>query len=266
MRVFVFCFYSLLFPISATCQLQNASFEDWTIIDNIEEPAHWKSNNLPGFISVKKEYIGFAGSAAARIRSNGISFEGFAPGRLDQTWVPPVWPEQIRVMLICDTIIPPARAAIELYVWKNGLSYFLDGWEAFEADGSFQEVIVPVNLPAMVDSLTLRLTAITQTGPLGYEGYASFVVDEVVETAVSAQKSTKFDDISVYPNPLKDRLHISGLAEGKHCCQLFSLTGQLMMEKTELGTTIHLDCYTIPKGIYFLWVDELPFHCPLMIQ
>lgn len=75
-------------------------------------------------------------------------------------------------------------------------------------------------------------------------------VDEVAESTLEPVLSSI--DLSVYPNPTSDVLHISGLQKGA-VGQLYSQSGQVLYQG-ELGAT--LDLSHLNKGIYYLQVQS----------
>lgn len=65
------------------------------------------------------------------------------------------------------------------------------------------------------------------------------------------------DSFNIYPNPANDRLTISapGLS-GYTIITLFTLSGQQAMELRITGSKIQIDISTLPRGVYFVRVQD----------
>ncbi len=60
------------------------------------------------------------------------------------------------------------------------------------------------------------------------------------------------NEISLYPNPLSDVLHIESHYSGEHSVEIFSLNGKLLFKQLMEGTTHQLDLSSFQKGVYFI--------------
>lgn len=244
--------------VQVKAQILNGGFEMWEWKGSWEEPVHWHSNNAEGFVSVFSSSDAFEGERAVRLRSNGLSFEGYAPGTLDHTFTAPEWPARITARVKCDTLVAPARAVIELFAWKNGLTYFLNGWETDEVNTDYQWVEIPVILPGTIDSLTIRLMAATEAGPLGFEGYASFLVDEVQgegTTTIAGQLSTGAIN-RVSPNPFTSTVMVEFDQYGEHQVSVFTPAGFLVKKSRLHRKKESLSLNELPAGLYYLQLDQ----------
>jgi hypothetical protein len=247
---------SLIFPAFLMAQPFNGGFEEWDTVGNWEEPLGWISNSTQGFVTVHKSTDAWSGSYALRVRSNGPSFEGLAPGLVDHTWVSPGYPASVTAYVKCDTLLEPGKAIIEVYGWKNGLSYEVGKWETDELIPEFQMIEIPLFLGDGVDSLTFRGLAFTFPGPLGYEGFASFLIDQVEEgELVNLTSPDDYDKLRLYPNPCRGLLWLEGMPEGQKQLRIWAVDGGLVAEKNSTQEKIQWKLSHLPAAAYWLQVQ-----------
>jgi len=75
--------------------------------------------------------------------------------------------------------------------------------------------------------------------------------NDQVGTCDLAVKIADLNAVSLYPNPVKNTLHISGLEQATSI-QLFSISGQLLKELSVEGKTLSLDMTPYAQGVYFI--------------
>jgi uncharacterized delta-60 repeat protein len=59
-------------------------------------------------------------------------------------------------------------------------------------------------------------------------------------------------EISVYPNPVKDVIHINTGSDGNYLIKIFSLDGKLIEQKRLRGKDLQMNINHLEKGMYFL--------------
>lgn len=248
---------SLLLPAFLMAQPFNGDFEEWGPVFDWEEPLGWNSNSQQGYITIQKATDAWAGEYAMRVRSNGPSFEGLAPGLVDHTWVSPGYPASVTAFVKCDTLLEPGKAIIEVFGWKNGLTYEVGKWETDELIPEFQMIEIPLFLGDGVDSLTFRAIAYTFPGPLGYEGFASFVVDQVEEGELVSLTSLHGEtDWKLFPNPSPGRLYLKDLPKGPKRLILWSETGARLTSMRSGDEQLEWDLSHLPGGTYWLQLQS----------
>ncbi|MCC5916219.1 MAG: T9SS type A sorting domain-containing protein [Cryomorphaceae bacterium] len=65
------------------------------------------------------------------------------------------------------------------------------------------------------------------------------------------------ESISIFPNPAKDQISVSGLPDGDNYIQIFSLTGNCIYEKKHLGSQLDINTTKWRNGIYLVKVNEV---------
>lgn len=80
-------------------------------------------------------------------------------------------------------------------------------------------------------------------------GVSSVVVSQL--QSVGQHMSDNYAEIRIYPNPVKDRIFISGITEGLQI-DVISLGGKLMKSIKSEGSEIVLTVSDLPQGTYLL--------------
>jgi hypothetical protein len=62
-------------------------------------------------------------------------------------------------------------------------------------------------------------------------------------------------NINIYPNPVKDRLHITNLHKGE-MIKIFGITGQLILQQMAAGSNELLDLSRLAAGTYQVIVTD----------
>ncbi|MBL1220108.1 T9SS type A sorting domain-containing protein [Chryseobacterium sp. L7] len=151
------------------------------------------------------------------------------------------------------------------------LASYVKAWIDFNANAIFEasEMIVSTtvdstnpkafifNVPSdasITQCGTAMRVIISETEPAG--PCELFMYGEVedygvtfVNTNLAVDESAKTKEISIYPNPVSDVLHISGLTEPTDY-EIFSVSGQKAGEGKTSGNTLNVSHLT--KGIYFI--------------
>jgi hypothetical protein len=108
-----------------------------------------------------------------------------------------------------------------------------------------------VRIPARKDTLIVRVRAATA----GNSSYAWSGIKEtsfkVYQTIVSSPKDIALNDLTIYPNPAKDRVTLSNPAGQDITWRLFSTTGQIVNTGRTQSATATLELNQC-SGVYFL--------------
>ncbi|HVX28072.1 MAG TPA: T9SS type A sorting domain-containing protein [Parafilimonas sp.] len=63
-------------------------------------------------------------------------------------------------------------------------------------------------------------------------------------------------NIQIFPNPVKDVLHVSGLTSAQTTISIFNVEGKLMQRSVAVNRTTDLNIAQLPAGTYYLHVEE----------
>ena len=189
------------------------------------------SNNTEGFISVEKSINSYSGDFAARITSNGPSFEGPAPGLLEITVYPEELVNQLSFYYKCDTILSPAIGEFEITAWKNDIDEVVGNLAITEKKPDYVLTEIPLSLIEIPDSLTIVFKAKTINDGVQYIGHVDFLIDNVLlDFTTSIADILRFmNDIRIYPNPVESALFLQipeGITTGNLVFEIIGLNGK----------------------------------------
>lgn len=233
----------LCIPVFVFAQIPNNSFEEWAGYIT-EEPTGWITNNIPNHISVSKTTESYTGMFAAKVISNGPSFEGPAPGWLKTTLIPTEVPQKLTLYYKCDSILPPAYGEIAVNQYNNGIFIVLGKVEILNINQSFELLTIPLSSSQIPDSIEIRISSITINNGLTYEGYISFIVDDIVLSNTTGLIEPSIDErILLYPNPVNGYLTVEvpkdfDIQNG--IIQIMDTNGKVLKNTTLINNCNHL--------------------------
>jgi hypothetical protein len=105
-------FLILLSPVLAVSQISNADFENWSILNGVEEPDNWNTNNHPNSISVTKTSDSYSANYAMQLINNGMSLEGPLPGYAMTFFTTNDFVNQISAYVKCDSLTGKAAKVL----------------------------------------------------------------------------------------------------------------------------------------------------------
>ena len=77
-----------------------------------------------------------------------------------------------------------------------------------------------------------------------------------ISVALKAEDYGELRGVSIFPNPVKDILHISWPFKNKYEIHLFDITGKEVFERTDNTSNSTLNLSGYPKGIYLLGIVD----------
>jgi len=187
----------------AFCQIPNSGFESWTIINGVEEPDSWKTNNSifgtvqPGRISVTKTLDSHSGNYALNVINNGPSIEGPLPGHATAVFIDSAV-SKISAYVKCDSIAGTGKGIISISGFTGSSHLEIGRWETNVEIPQYifiEMLLFPLN---NYDSLSIRIEAYAEMNPLGFPtGYASFTVDQLTALETSTISGTILTETGV---------------------------------------------------------------------
>ena len=230
---------------------QNLSFEDWAIdSQGIEQPLGWQTNNVyTNFHSVTKSVLASSGQYAARLRTNGFSFEGRAPGELSTTFYPSQPIQGLSFDLQVDSLRDGAYIELNMQAYQQGQLVYADTlqFNRLQTNWSRRYIAIPQN---NFDSLKLSFVASSYMTGWGYEGYASCYIDDIRLSQASSIRSFVENTFSFYPRPAQDRIWLKEVEQLDFEPRLYSLQGQLIRSWSK--NSQELDISGLAAGQYLL--------------
>ncbi len=234
----------------------NLDFESWNINPlGIEEPEFWGTNSVQNFVCVSKSTSSSSGAYAALVKSNGISFEGKAPGILLTKWNSLTNPLQnISYNIKIDSLSSNAQAKVIITGYFNGNVQYSDTTVySIVTNGWINETLVLSDTSTICDSVWVNFIANTIATPTGYIGYSEFLIDNLLinNHLNTMQLDLLSRDIIIYPNPVNHILRIEVSNEiNINQIELYNVEGRKVkiFEKTERA----LNILGLDPGNYYL--------------
>jgi len=97
----------------------------------------------------------------------------------------------------------------------------------------------------MIDNSMAEFTNVVDPNASAVSGMSSFNF-----TSLSVETPDEFADLSIYPNPVKDIIHIKNTNANLIKAEIHNLNGQLVLSKENDLTAINVD--NLPSGVYML--------------
>ncbi len=235
---------------------QTTTFEDWETVGDFEIPVGWEVNNvyISDPVSVMEEE-GYEGKAL-RLTSRGPTFEGFAPGTATAYFDLNLSVENFRFQYRVDSLIEGGFARVELYSSQDDYTELIGEWESAQLSDDFAEVTIPVPLSSEDYTMKVLLISGTTAGPLGFEGYTEWIIDNVVREGVIGSTANIGElPFETTPNPARDLIQVSLPDRMRSAAlALFNAAGQLCWQGQQNQKMADHDLSSLPAGYYLLRV------------
>ena len=250
-------FFAFIINYSAIAQLANGNFEEWQTSELGEVPLGWNTNGTAAQPTVLKINSVIEGNWAAQIISNGLSFEGSAPGTLS-TELNNVSNNLDSLIFFarCDSIISGGFCA--LVIMNPTTTDTLLEWRTDSISTEYERIAIPTNFDDINQNILLELVAGTTLTPLGYEGYARFEVDDLRFKLTTSTIESELSDIITFPNPANSILNISGLdRKVVEQIEIYNAQGQLKLTQDNYSISESIDISHLPNGIYYVVIQNV---------
>lgn len=192
-------------------EIINGGFEEWEVVDGVEEPVGWGVRNPECCITTEKT-VGYNDIGhAIRLKTSHWDFEGYNTEIANYSFIPAFTYQYLHADIWVERIDPGGKARI-VVLEKYGDQYFVSvGWkELYEEVGvwemdtvtsGFISVTIPIEQKTF-DKIDIGLWAETTITGLGSDGYCSMVVDNVrlSPDPIPVQEN----EITIFPNPSTD--------------------------------------------------------------
>lgn len=239
--------------MSIHAQIPNASFENWVIENNFETPEFWHTNNYStNFTSVSKVDYLTEGNFAMKVKSNGPSFEGKAPGYAYCTFLPNAQYNFLELSYRIDLIVSEGSILVIVSQFEGADYKRIGTWTSETMTTQIEQAQLPFKL-VNNDSVKVEIFAATKITSLGYEGYSEVIVDGMHLDIRSGIDTDVIDyTFQILPNPTSGMITIQGGAEIR---RLTIRDAKGSMVKKVVGNTRQLDLSELSAGNYYLTIE-----------
>lgn len=254
---------SLLFPITVFCQIPNPGFENWAIVNDIEEPDSWETNNKPSpsYRSVTKTNDNYNGNYALQVINKGFTIEGFGPGYATTVFTINDLVNTVSAYVKCDSLEGTGKGQMYVYGYLNSDREQIGYWETGVLIPGYMFIEIPLDPVLDYDSIEIQIVGWAGSSSMGQTGFARLKVDQLNAEMVTGTKDLGAEGtLEVYPNPARDEVTLSftdRLSEDA-VFHLFNALGHKIrrfpISKGQMNYTISLG--REQQGVYFYSIES----------
>ena len=252
---------SVLFFFSFDINAQsvpNGNFEEWEMVDGVEQPVGWNTRDCPGCQSVEKTTNAIEGEFSIKISSTYPSFEGTLPGWAAITLTTSQQFHFMNASLKIDSI-EMGKVEMLLYESINGGLHEIGRWETTSKTNGIEHISIPFD-QIQGDTIVIYLTAKNTQGPLFSEGYSEVIIDNIELSLVSRTSEINNRVFKVFPNPVGQALtiEIQQPFAGNTTITFFNQLGQQVRSAILQGgqSYYQVPLHDLVNGIYFYQVEN----------
>jgi hypothetical protein len=248
---------TLLFTTTVFCQIPNSGFENWSIVDSIEEPDNWEIYQHPIFFSpdaITKTTDSYSGDFALQATNRSAFFEGYRPGIVTTVFTINGLVNNILGFVKCDSLEGTGKGQIIIHGYLDSIKHEVGYWETSVLIQKYTLIEIPLNPVQYYDSIEIRIVGYAENAPNGAAtGFARLKVDQMsIETTSSAKDLSAAPAPEVFPNPCHEVLNIRYPDGNLSQVQLFDIHGRLLLQKSADRQATQLETAEFSNGIYIL--------------
>ena len=238
--------YSLL-----PAQIPNASFEKWKIVDGIEVPEGWKSNNFFETFIVSEKVPGIVDQKyALQISSRSLSVHGFASGNAFTRFLPTQHDNILQCVVRVDSV---DQGSVEIEL-SDRVNHRIGHWKSEVANKLAETISIPF-YSANLDSVTLVIRANNTMGAWNNSGYSILVVDELQLNPHLTEKPDHFN-LSSSLSDQSVAIELREYVEGRGTYTIHSIVGVHKGGNNLTGRITRVPTNELENGIYALTVQQ----------
>lgn len=251
-------FVFMMVPLCTIGQVNNSGFENWYQSSyNTEEPEGWTTNNVyPFSISVTKSTDCSSGTYAAKIISNGPSFEGRLPGYVETTIYPTEYANELLLHYKCDSIVEPGYG--EIIIKLNAGDFYTVGYYSiYSTTNGYQHLRIPLTLDSVPEALYIMIRSRTvDTSGVQYVGFCSITVDDIQLVNATAVKDIVQPSAEVFAIPNEKQIVVNfspEVGDAAHSLLMVcDLNGSAVFKKEMCNTTNIIALPYLADGLYIV--------------
>ncbi len=280
-KLIILCLFAIA-ATSAKAQILNPDFEDWyydsfsfdavptSWMEGIQNHCYQENNAYHGNyalrVSVWYYYVKTVAVQKNSISTRPLALEGYYK----------YTDNRVNSLLQNDTIADTAIAAVLLTKW-NTTTMVADtigfGRIWLHASSAYQHFSCPVNYTsaAVPDSVTVifdpsivrRYANATTHQSVSNGGISSFLTIDNLSlqqfpTGITAQAERY--NISIYPNPASNYIHVDLRSEGTYTVSILDMTGRVIKHQELNGENTRIPLYELTTGIYEVVIADKNQH------
>ena len=241
-------------PIFLFSQIENGDFNEWEIIDGIERPISWRSNQNDYANNIQK--ITEGGNTWIKFLASQQHFNCGA--YLQQTIDYPFGSEVISFDFDIRTKSFQADSSTILRVYidftnKNYESINSIRTEINTVIKEFTHFTIPIEEGTISDRISIRFYGGSILAANDGCLFNSHIELDNVKFTLNPISDFKENEFIIYPNPVDNTIYIRNLPDNTETIKIINSLGNIVIEDTN---NCIIDVSTLPPGIYYLMINE----------
>jgi Secretion system C-terminal sorting domain len=215
MKVIIILSIILYSTFASMAQVPNGNFEEWQIIDSIENPVGWQSNNYyVGYTPVAKTTDAIEGQYSMKVSSTARDEIGTTTGFgcAHVKLVPTLEYNFLTASVRSDSVVTDGDVSIRIKQWQPAEALYdnIGFWKSTIATNGIWQIVVPIDQLGL-DTLLIEVWAKNKWSFfIEDRGYSEIIIDNLeLSTVVSAHEATEELAIcTIFPNPTNELLKV----------------------------------------------------------
>lgn len=226
-------------------QIPNAGFENWTNSGAGWEPDDWETGNTSTVTQVTRSDDAFEGLYSMRVEAQpmGVGSYGYAETSFPMTAIPASLDFYVRAFHVSGF------SSVTVGFYNEDVLFEEFEWITSDTLDAWTPVVLELeqNEPVLTEA---RIRVETHVGDL-VPGEAILWVDAMGFETITATEDADPENITVYPNPCDQELHLRGAKIGTRYV-LSDITGREVAQGQTTDRTTTLDVSDLTSGIYLM--------------
>lgn len=248
----------VLLALSAqlSAQIPNEGFEEWEVVDGIEQPKYWSTNNAECCLTVEKVSgaDAISGSHSMKVSSSALSIEGALPGRAHIAFQPGTVYRSLSAKARIDSM-EMGEVVITVREWSNGALREIGKWSSAAKTDGVISIATEIAQTEQAVFLEIDIEARNTQSPVGSIGYAEAIIDDLELSVVSSTAAAERRRLQVFPNPSSGLFNFvlpEGFTAGT--LSVIDARGQAVLRRaiSRAAFSGGIDLSGLPSGVYFL--------------
>lgn len=233
-------------------QIPNSNFEEWILVDSIEQPMGWISNNVRFFISTEKVSSLTQGQYAVKVSSNGPSIEGTSLGVLKTKFKPAQVFDYLTMSYKIDSI-EEGKVEVKINKISNNSTTQIGYWVKDTFSNEIELIEIPLAYE-LLDTLEIIIIAGNTLTGIGSKGYSEIIIDEIGLTNLTAQIELNKEVVSLFPNPTSNSITVKLSTDFYGELWIVDELGRIFQTYKLKGndSNFNIDISGLKKGLYYL--------------
>ncbi len=260
MKPFFFTIALCLLWFVASAQIPNSNFEEWEVVDSIENLMYWQTNNFyVGYFPIIKIDNAIEGNYSMKVstQAKDLYGNGSWPGCARIKFVPTAYYQYMTASVQIDSI---KMGATEIRLKQKGADGFyhkIGGWKRTTFTNGATTIWFPVEY-IHLDTMSLEIWTFNRDQVFGgsNDGYSEITIDNLSFTNIlSTDEPQAEPKLHIYPNPSNGlvTIQLSSPFSTETVLHLYDLQGRERKSYNfPYSSELQLDVSDLAAGVYMI--------------